>query len=140
MACAVHSSGLFGRASVGTDLCQAYVFVAGSACNRYLGSASIRSQKTGNYMGLNAQEVSRLRRIIAIAEKLIDGHGAPKRGRPRSVNGMRAAGGGRKRIRRTGKDLVAFRKMIKAERRKGVPVASLARKHGVSTAYIYMMR
>jgi hypothetical protein len=42
-----------------------------------------------------------------------------------------------KRGRRSGKELVAFRKMLKAERKKGVPVTELARKHGISTAYIY---
>jgi hypothetical protein len=44
-----------------------------------------------------------------------------------------------KRIRRTGQELKQFRKMLKAERRKGVSVAQLARKHGVSSAYIYML-
>jgi hypothetical protein len=42
-----------------------------------------------------------------------------------------------KRGRRTGKELLAFRKMLKAERKKGIPVTELAYKHGISTAYIY---
>jgi hypothetical protein len=29
--------------------------------------------------------------------------------------------------------------MLKAERKKGIPVAELARKHRVSTAYIYTL-
>jgi hypothetical protein len=42
-------------------------------------------------------------------------------------------------MRRAGKELVAFRKMLKAERKKGVRVEELAEKHGVSTAYIYQL-
>jgi hypothetical protein len=44
-----------------------------------------------------------------------------------------------KRVRRTGKELIQFGKMLKAERKKGVSVAELARKHGVSTAYVYSL-
>ena len=32
------------------------------------------------------------------------------------------------------------KKLLKAERKAGVPVAELAEKHGISTAYIYMLR
>jgi len=42
-----------------------------------------------------------------------------------------------KRTRRTGNELVAFRQMLSDERNSGVPVALLAKQHGVSTAYIY---
>jgi len=44
------------------------------------------------------------------------------------------------RIRRTGKELVQFRRMLKEQRKKGIPVAELARKYGISSAYIYMLR
>ena len=44
------------------------------------------------------------------------------------------------RIRRTGKDLVAFRKMLKAERKRGVSVTDLAKEHGVSKVYIYTLK
>ncbi len=86
---------------------------------------------------LNSHDISKLHRIIGLAEKLIakgsehsssKGNGAPKAGR--------RAG---RRIRRTGKELIEFRKMLKAERKKGVPVVKLAQKHGVSSAYIYML-
>jgi hypothetical protein len=43
------------------------------------------------------------------------------------------------RTRRTGKELAAFRKMLKAERRAGASAADLAKKHGVSSAYIYQL-
>jgi len=75
------------------------------------------------------KEISKLNRIIKLAEQLI-GEMASK---PSRLNGKAT------RIRRTGRELVQFRKLLKAQRRKGVPVADLARKHRVSTAYIYML-
>jgi hypothetical protein len=40
----------------------------------------------------------------------------------------------------TGKDLLAFRRMLKAERKAGVPVAEIAKKHGVAHIYqIWLM-
>jgi len=44
-----------------------------------------------------------------------------------------------KRVRRTGKELAQFREMLKAQKRNGVPAAELARMHGISSAYIYML-
>ncbi len=44
------------------------------------------------------------------------------------------------RRRRSKKEAIALKKLLKAERRAGVPVAELAKKHGISTAYIYMLR
>lgn len=44
------------------------------------------------------------------------------------------------RTRRTKKEVAALKKLLKAERKAGVPVAELAAKHGVSNAYIYMLR
>jgi len=80
---------------------------------------------------LNTQQVAKLNRIIVIAQRLIatakeDGRRDRLAGKPR-------------RIRRTGQELVKFRRLLKAERKKGVPVAELARRHGISAAYIYML-
>ena len=50
-------------------------------------------------------------------------------------NGKSATG----RTRRSKKDVAALKKLLKAERKAGVPVAELAKQHGVSTAYIYML-
>ena len=41
------------------------------------------------------------------------------------------------RTRRSRKEAIALKKLLKAERKAGVPVADLAKKHGISTAYIY---
>ncbi len=88
-------------------------------------------------MSLSVKEIAQLRKLIAIAEKMIAQNPAPKRGRPAK------AGAGSvtrtKRLRRSGKELAAFRKMLLTERKKGTPVAELANKHGISAAYIYQL-
>ncbi len=86
-------------------------------------------------MALTTQEMSKLRRIITLAEKLIEKGGGRANGARNGKHGLKAG----KRIRRTGQGLVEFRKMLKAERKNGIPVAEMARRHGVSTAYIYML-
>ena len=45
-----------------------------------------------------------------------------------------------KRPRRKSEDAVKMREQVLAARAKGVSVASLAKKYGVSTAYIYMIK
>ena len=82
-------------------------------------------------MPLNKHDLSKLKKIIALAEKLM-ASSAEKTAKPKSATKTR-------RIRRSGKELVAFRKMLKAERKKGASVADLANTHGVSTAYIYSL-
>ena len=90
-------------------------------------------------MSLYAQDIAKLKRIITLAEKLIADAPRAKRGRPAKAgrNGARTSRSTSKRIRRTGKELVEFRKTLRAERRKGIPVAEISRKHKVSSAYIY---
>lgn len=87
-------------------------------------------------MALNSHDISKLHHIIALAEKLI-ANGSKRDGGARA--GSAKKGKGRKRVRRTGRTLIQFRKMLKAERKKGIPVAELARKHRVSSAYIYLL-
>ena len=62
-----------------------------------------------------------------------------KRGRPKLTRREKTSYRP-KRVRRTGKELIAFRAMLKAERKKGVPVAELARKHSITPTYIYLLR
>lgn len=82
-------------------------------------------------MQLTKHDISKLKKIIALAEKLIASSAKKStKAKPLSKG---------KRIRRAGKELVAFRKMLKAERKNGVSVAAMAKKHGVSTAYIYTL-
>lgn len=91
-------------------------------------------------MPLDAREIARLRRIIALSEKLIASSPRRKRGRPSlSKNDNGSLKPTNKRIRRTGRDLIEFRKILRKQRRSGVPVAQIAKKHGISTAYIYQL-
>jgi hypothetical protein len=83
-------------------------------------------------MSLTPKEVTELKKIVARAKELISKAEAksvkPTARRSTSV-----------RTRRSGKDLVALRRMLKAERKAGVPVAQLAKKHGVTPSYIYQI-
>jgi hypothetical protein len=84
-------------------------------------------------MQLNAADAAQLKKIISIAQTLLEKSGE------KGVKGPRSAGASSTRIRRSGKELSAFRKMLKAERKAGVPVADLAKKHGISPSYIYQL-
>lgn len=99
-------------------------------------------------MSLSSREITQLRQIITIAEKLLakaeaatsakggkaSATTAAKSSSAKSSTSKSSTGG-----RRTGKELAAFRKMLKAERKQGVPVADIAQKHGVSLSYIYQL-
>jgi len=92
---------------------------------------------------LSTREIDMLRQIISLAGALI-ANAHPDAGRSVSKKGGKALSGAQdapemKRRRRTGKELVDFRKMLVAERKRGVPVAELAQKHGISAAYIYQL-
>jgi hypothetical protein len=80
-------------------------------------------------MNLTNQQIRKLEAIIAAAQAVLSEAKAAPNGK--SVKA--------KRVRRSGKDLVTFRKMLIAERKKGVPVAELAKKHNISSAYIYQL-
>ncbi|CAJ0853226.1 hypothetical protein AMST5_00627 [freshwater sediment metagenome] len=84
-------------------------------------------------MQLTTADAAQLKKIISIAQTLLEKAGE------KGAKGARAAGVAHTRIRRSGKDLSAFRKMLKAERKAGVPVADLAKKHGISPSYIYQL-
>ena len=45
-----------------------------------------------------------------------------------------------KRVRRSKKEAAALKRLVKSERKAGVPVAELAKKHGISPTYIYMLQ
>jgi hypothetical protein len=85
-------------------------------------------------MPSSATQAAKLKNIIRLAQELLDSIEVDKPGKTKS-----SKPGSGKRIRRSGKELVAFRKMLKAERKKGIRVEELAAKHGVSTAYIYQL-
>lgn len=82
-------------------------------------------------MARNVNFVKKLRKIAAGLEELATALESMPVG-----NGM----SGRSKPRRSKKEVAALKKLLKAERKAGVPVAELAAKHGVSGAYIYMLR
>ena len=86
-------------------------------------------------MSLSAKEITQLKKLISIAEKLIKQSSAAEASTKKSSR----ASGAVKRVRRSGKELIAFRKMLIAERKKGITAAELSRTHGVSQAYIYQL-
>lgn len=85
-------------------------------------------------MQLTSADAAQLKKIIAIAEALLE-----KAGGKQEKSSRLEKSNGHARIRRSGKELTAFRKMLKAERKAGVPVATLAKKHGISPSYIYQL-
>jgi hypothetical protein len=91
------------------------------------------------FLMMTPREIEKLRQIIALAGSLISSAHAGA-GKVTSKKSTREnAGTDGKRRRRTGKELADFRKMLVAERKRGVPVAELAGKHGISAAYIYQL-
>jgi hypothetical protein len=77
-----------------------------------------------------------LRKIISSLEDLVTSIEAQgSQPTAKGKNGKAATG----RTRRSKKDVAALKKLLKAERKAGVPVTKLAQQHGVSTAYIYML-
>lgn len=88
-------------------------------------------------MARTASSATQLRKIIEIANKLLLDMSKEKPAKDTAKASAKKSS--KKRVRRSGKELADFRKMLKAERAKGVPVAELAKKHGVSAVYIYTL-
>ena len=89
-------------------------------------------------MSLTPREIKQLRSLVAIAQKILE--------LAEAANGRSVRRGGPARVanqpkrRRSGKELLAFRKLLMSERKRGVPVAEIAKRHGISTAYIYQLK
>lgn len=87
-------------------------------------------------MSLTAKEVVELKKIVARANELIAKASGKEVITKDKTSARRSLS---TNTRRSGKELEAFRKMLKAERKAGVPVAQIAKKHGITPAYIYQM-
>jgi hypothetical protein len=85
-------------------------------------------------MTLARNEIAQLNRVITTLQKIVVHESKSGNGSTDKTNAKPGP-----RVRRSGKELAAFRKMIVAERKKGVPVATLAKRHGISTTYIYQL-
>lgn len=84
-------------------------------------------------MSLSNKQIQKLEAIIAGAQALLSETKARSSGRSSQKTPSAQS------VRRTGKALVAFRRMVVSERKKGIPAAEIARKHNVSTVYIYKL-
>lgn len=81
-------------------------------------------------MSISKRQMKQLEKIVELAASLLDQANTSDKGVHKAPP---------KRTRRSGKELVAFRKMLKSERKKGNSVVDLAKAHGVSPAYIYQI-
>ena len=97
-------------------------------------------------MSLSIRELNQLKKIVELANKMLanaesaGSNGSTKSNGSKQKPSLKSAGGkSSKRVRRSGSELVKFRKMLVAERKKGTSVAELCKQHGVSPAYIYQL-
>jgi hypothetical protein len=86
-------------------------------------------------MELSKRQIRQLQKIIETAQAILAD--ASKRSRKSIASASVPAR--EARARRSGKELAAFRKAVRAERKRGVPVAEIAERHKVSTTYIYQL-
>ena len=82
-------------------------------------------------MKLPRNEIVKLNKVITALQTIVAQYSKPGNGAAPKKSG--------RRVRRSGRELVTFRKMLIAERKKGVSVATLAKRHRISTAYIYQL-
>lgn len=88
-------------------------------------------------MELSKRQIGQLQKIIEAAQAILADAG--KTSQRRKSIASASAPARKTRARRSGKELAAFRKTLRAERKKGVPVAEIAKRHKVSTTYIYQL-
>ena len=86
-------------------------------------------------MILSKRQKNALNKIIAQIEKII---ASAELANAKAVKTSRKSGNSKSRRSRA--DAAVMKKQSRAARKKGVPVADLARQYGVSTAYIYMLK
>jgi len=88
-------------------------------------------------MSLSKRQISQLKKLIETAQALLAeaSDKTPIRKSKIISNGS----GSKLTTRRSGKELVAFKKTLRAERKSGVPVVELAKRHGVTKSYIYQL-
>jgi hypothetical protein len=97
-------------------------------------------------MSLSKRTLNQLKKIVELANKMLanaesaGSNGSAKSNGTKQKSAKKSAGKKTStRTRRTGAELVSFRKMLVAERKKGTSVADLSKLHGVSPAYIYQL-
>ena len=86
-------------------------------------------------MDFTARELKQLKQIVELGTILIAK--AEEQIEAKAV--AKAEKDANKRVRRSGKELVKFRRELKKMRNDGVPVAELSATYGVSASYIYQL-
>jgi DNA repair protein RadC len=86
-------------------------------------------------MSFTARELKQLQQIVGIGNILI----AKAEEQIEAKSQAKAEKEANKRVRRSGKELIKFRRDLKKMRNDGVPVAELAETYGVSASYIYQL-
>lgn len=94
-------------------------------------------------MSLSTRELNQLKKIVELANKMLanaESAGSAKSNGTKQKAAKKSSGKkASTRTRRSGAELVSFRKMLVAERKKGTSVAELCKQHGVSPAYVYQL-
>jgi hypothetical protein len=89
-------------------------------------------------MALTKRQVSQLQKIVETVQAILATE--EKLGsQPSKQKAAPRASAGKTSSRRSGKELAAFRKTLRSERKSGVPVAEIAERHKVSKSYIYQL-
>jgi hypothetical protein len=88
-------------------------------------------------MALSKRQVGQLQKIVETVQAILaEEKQSARGGKHRTASRLSA---GARPSRRSGKKLLAFRKVLRAECKNGVPVAEIAKRHKVSKSYIYQL-
>jgi DNA invertase Pin-like site-specific DNA recombinase len=90
-------------------------------------------------MSMSPREIAKLRKIVELAQQLLAKQVVTEAPKTKGKSAKRGISPTIQK-RRSGKELASFRKMLKAERKQGVPVAEIATRYGISPAYVYQLR
>ncbi len=88
-------------------------------------------------MALSKRQVSQLQKIVETVQAILAEANKDSQVQKRKTPSRAPAR--QTRSRRSGKELMAFRKALRSERKSGVPVAEIAKRHNISKAYIYQL-
>ncbi|MDB5595770.1 MAG: hypothetical protein JWM36_2731 [Hyphomicrobiales bacterium] len=90
-------------------------------------------------MSMSPREVAKVRKIIDLAQELLAKQLVTETPKAK-VKGLKRVVGPSIQRRRSGKELASFRKILKAERKHGMPVAEIAARYEISPAYIHQLK
>jgi Mor family transcriptional regulator len=88
-------------------------------------------------MNLSKRQITQLQNLIETAQAILAE--ASDKAPIRKIKVSSRGSAPKRTTRRSGKELVAFKKTLRADRKNGVSVAELAKRHRVSPSYIYQL-